>query len=339
MTGRTPEPAATRRARKQDAAHAQRALSLRHKRSTHAHPPESHSRASRREKLLLAAVCFIFAVASFTFAVSRGVESSESASASRGSSPLELATQGENDFSKFSHASARHASLTCAFCHARAADNSTVPRLPGHKACTDCHLAQFVTPNVPMCSICHTTVEGENPPVKNFPALSSFNARFDHAQHNAGAARPPQGCTACHAPSSRRAASLTIPASFNAHAECYSCHTPSARADGRDIATCGVCHTTNARFFRTPTVTAAFRVGFSHATHGARERLACADCHQLRAGAAQSRQVTSTIPVEHFAASRAQSCATCHNSRRSFGDADFGDCRRCHKGQTFRAGV
>jgi c(7)-type cytochrome triheme protein len=287
--------------------------------------------------LLAVVVCFIVAVAWITLAGSRGDASP--AFAARVSPPLELAAQDETDFSKFSHTSARHASLACASCHVRAADNSTVPRLPGHKACTDCHLAQFVTPNAAMCAICHATVEGENPPVKNFPALRSFNARFDHAQHNAGAARPPQGCVACHAHSARRAASLTITASFNAHAECYTCHTPNAQSAGRDISTCGVCHTTGARFFRTPTLATAFRVGFSHATHGARERLSCADCHQLRAGAAQSRQVASTLPTEHFAASRAQSCATCHNNRRSFGDADFNDCRRCHKGQTFRAGI
>ncbi|MCA1817202.1 MAG: hypothetical protein LC746_12480 [Acidobacteria bacterium] len=296
--------------------------------------------------MLAALACLFVAVASILFAGSRAGSSprerlppaAPSSYGARASASLENSAQGEPDFSTFSHTSQRHASLACASCHARAADNSTVPRLPGHKACTDCHLAQFVTPNVPLCAICHTTVEGENPPVKNFPALRTFNARFDHAQHNAGAARPPQGCAACHAPGARRAASLAIPAGYGAHAECYACHTPGAQANGRDIATCGVCHATSARFFRTPTSAPAFRVGFSHATHGARERLSCADCHTLRAGAAQSRQVTSTLPAEHFAAARAQSCATCHNSRRSFGEASFGDCRRCHKGQTFGAG-
>jgi cytochrome c553 len=106
----------------------------------------------------------------------------------------------EQDFSKFQHGSAKHASLACASCHQRARDNSISPAydgrasLPGHKACTDCHLAQFVQQNNAMCAICHTSVENSaHPPVKDFPGLLSFNARFDHAQHNTGAARPAAG--------------------------------------------------------------------------------------------------------------------------------------------------
>ena len=82
----------------------------------------------------------------------------------------------------------------------------------------------------------------------------------------------------------------------------------------------------------------AFRVGFSHAAHGARQRLSCADCHRARAGLPQSRQVSSPLAAEHFQSARAQSCMTCHDDRRAFGDANFRDCRRCHRGQTFRGG-
>lgn len=243
------------------------------------------------------------------------------------------------DFSKFMHSSDRHRRLACADCHRREADNSKLPKLPGHKACTDCHLPQFVTANVPMCAICHTDLNSRNPPVKGFPSIRSFNAVFDHAQHNTGAARPANGCVACHAPAARRAAALTIPAGFNAHGQCYSCHTPGVQANGRDIASCGVCHTTSGRFFRTSTNARAFRASFSHATHGARQRLGCADCHNLRAGLPQSRQVTATSVAQHFNTTRAQSCMTCHNGRRAFGDANFKDCARCHKAQTFRMGV
>ncbi|MDT7603425.1 MAG: hypothetical protein QOF61_1422 [Acidobacteriota bacterium] len=285
-----------------------------------------------RERLWLA--LYLCLVAAFTFVSisgSRGVASP--------AAPHESFAQGDTDFSKFSHASPRHASLACASCHQRTADNSVEPRLPGHKACTECHLAQFVTPNIPLCAICHTTLEGENPPVKAFPKIGSFNMRFDHAQHNTGDARPAQGCVACHQPASRRTASLSIPAGLAAHRNCYACHTPQAQASGRDIASCGVCHALSPRFFRTPSSARAFGLGFSHTTHGARQRLGCTDCHQTRAGLAQSQQVTSTRPAEHFPPARAQSCASCHNNRRAFGDADFNDCRRCHKGQTFRAGV
>lgn len=241
------------------------------------------------------------------------------------------------DFSKFLHNSPRHASLACAACHAR--DNSTRPNLPGHKACTDCHLPQFVTANQPMCAICHTDLNSQNPPVKSFPSLRSFNAKFDHAQHNTGAARPASGCVACHTPASRRSAAMTIPAGFNAHTQCYTCHTSNAQSNGRDIASCGVCHSLSARYFRTSTNARAFRASFSHATHGARQRLGCNDCHNLRAGAAQSRQVTAPAVSQHFNTTRAQSCMSCHNGRRAFGDADFNDCKRCHKAQTFRMGI
>lgn len=297
------------------------------------------ARARVRESLLLTLLaCLAVAFILISNSDTRGVGSIVSAAAVSSPPPPGMA-QPEGDYSKFSHASTRHAALACDSCHRRASDNSIVPRLPGHKACTDCHLPQFVTPSAPLCVICHTSVEGENPPVKNFPGIRSFNARFDHAQHGAGAARPAEGCAACHQPFARRAAAVTIPASFNAHTECYTCHAPGAQSSGRDLASCGVCHELGKRFFRTPTIATSFRVGFSHAAHGSRQRLGCADCHQTRGGLPQSQQVTSTRPLEHFPASRAQNCATCHNSRRAFGDADFNDCRRCHKGQTFRAGA
>ncbi|HEY0100127.1 MAG TPA: cytochrome c3 family protein [Pyrinomonadaceae bacterium] len=243
------------------------------------------------------------------------------------------------DFSRFLHGSPRHASLACAACHKRDANNSARPNLPGHKACTDCHLPQFVSNNIPMCAICHTDVQSGNPPVKGFPSIRSFNAKFDHAQHNTGAARPSNGCVACHTPASRRSAALTIPAGFNAHSQCYTCHTSNAQSSGRDIASCGVCHSLAARYFRTPTNARAFRASFSHATHGARQRLGCNDCHNLRAGLAQSRQVTAPAVSQHFNTTRGQSCMSCHNGRRAFGDADFNDCKRCHKAQTFRMGI
>ncbi len=252
------------------------------------------------------------------------------------SSPQDM--NGADDFRTFLHNSPKHASLQCAACHQRAADNAVQPKLPGHKACTNCHLPQFVSQNVPLCAICHTGLENNrNPPVKGFPGIKSFNARFDHAQHNTGAARPAQGCVACHLAGARRGVAQTIPASLGAHAQCYSCHTPNARAaDGRDLASCGVCHQQSARFVRTSTNARAFNASFSHAEHGRRQGLNCADCHNLRAGLPQSRQVSAPLTAQHFGSGRAQSCMSCHNGRRAFGDADFNDCRRCHKSASFR---
>lgn len=246
---------------------------------------------------------------------------------------------GQNsDYSNFKHNSQQHASLACGACHVRT-DNSATPRWPGHKACTNCHLAQFVTPNVPMCVICHSDVNSSNPPMKNFPSnfKEAFNVKFDHAQHNTGAARPRNGCSGCHTQFGRRAAALTIPVNMSAHNQCYTCHTPGSKSDsGRDLAGCGVCHEAR-RYSRTPANARAFRYAFSHANHGRAQRLDCADCHRVNAGLPQSRQVSSPAASEHFPATRGMTCSSCHNGRRSFGgDLAFRDCRRCHTTSTFR---
>jgi c(7)-type cytochrome triheme protein len=233
----------------------------------------------------------------------------------------------------FNHSTPQHAALSCNSCHRRT-DNSPRPAMPGHKSCTDCHLQQFLTSGAQLCANCHTSLDSRNPPVKPFPALRSFNARFDHAAHNAGAARPAEGCASCHQPL-RRGVALSIPAGLGTHSNCFQCHTPGASAGGRDISSCGACHSPGG-YRRTGTGSRAFLVGFSHAQHGARQNLSCAECHTVRAGAPQGRQVTSPQPTQHFGSSRAQSCMTCHDNRRAFGGDDFRDCKRCHKGQTFR---
>lgn len=242
------------------------------------------------------------------------------------------------DYSKFLHTSSKHASIGCNDCHRRT-DNSARPNFPGHKACTGCHLTQFTTPNIPMCSICHQNVNGNDPPRKAFPDRfnESFNVKFDHAQHLTGAARPKNGCTVCHSSAVRRGAALSIPVGLGAHDGCYTCHTPNAQANGRDLASCSVCHST-APYSRTSTDSAAYRVAFSHAQHSARQRLNCSNCHSYTRGLPQKRQVSSTRAQEHFPTGN-NTCATCHNGRRSFGgDLDFKGCRRCHMGSSFRTG-
>lgn len=242
----------------------------------------------------------------------------------------------DGGFTKFPHQTGAHAALACDSCHRRE-NNAAQPTMPGgnsHAACINCHQQQFFTPNHPMCTICHTDLGSSNPPVKNFPGLASFNVKFDHAQHLRGAARPAAGCASCHAPM-RRGVALSIPAGLSAHNNCYQCHTPGAQSGGRDIGSCGACHSLG-RYGRTPTTARAYAVSFSHATHGPRQGLRCDECHNVRPGAAQSRQVSSPQPSQHFANARAQSCMTCHNNRRTFGGDDFDDCKRCHKGATFR---
>jgi c(7)-type cytochrome triheme protein len=245
---------------------------------------------------------------------------------------FEPRAQGEGAQS-FSHTTQRHASLACDACHRRA-DNSPRPSVPKHPACVDCHAPEFFTADSPLCLNCHADVSSRNAPLKGFPALKSFNARFDHAAHTQGGARPEQGCASCHLPT-RRGVALSIPAGAPAHENCYQCHTPGAQASGRDIGSCATCHAPGG-YRRTGTGSRAYSVSFSHAAHGARQSLRCDSCHTVRAGAGQGRQVASPRPTQHFGSGRAQSCMTCHDNRRAFGGDDFADCKRCHKGQTFR---
>lgn len=264
----------------------------------------------------------------------------EEYAAAKAFKPLPSNAQGPDlDYSTFKHTSQRHASQACTACHQRTADNSIKPVFPGHQACTSCHLAQFVTPAVPMCSICHTDLSSAKPPLKSFPTTfkEKFNVKFDHAQHMIGAARPKSGCVACHNRPLNRGVALAIPGGLNAHSQCYACHTPTSKsAAGKEIASCGACHDQKA-FARTSTNAPAFRVGFNHSEHGPRQRLECAACHTLTAGLPQGKQASSPRAAEHFVTGGGRSCLTCHNGKQSFGgDLAFKDCKRCHSGSTFR---
>ena len=223
----------------------------------------------------------------------------------------------EIDYSKFLHSSQQHLS----------------------QACTNCHLSQFVTPGVPMCFICHTDTSTSRPPLKAFPTnfKESFKVKFDHAQHMAGSARPQNGCAGCHNRPLNRGAGWSIPADLAAHTQCYSCHAPASKsAAGREIASCGVCHDAKS-YAPTSSNARSFRYSFSHAKHGAGQRLQCSGCHTLAAGAPQGRQVSSPAAGEHFPVARGMSCSSCHNGKRTFGgDLDFKSCRGCHTSATFR---
>ena len=233
----------------------------------------------------------------------------------------------------------------CVSCHRRS-NASPELRFPIHKDCTGCHLVQFTTANNsspinPICTICHKaeSFNSSNPPTKDFPRLASFTADFDHAQHLQGieSARPGGGCTACHIPASRGVAK-TIPARLNAHQICYECHSPGKPAS--KSSSCGSCHRIGS-YSPTSTAARAYRMGFSHADHSLGERLTCESCHKLLGrGLARTRQVSSISPSQHYANPRTQTCMTCHNGRRAFGDSGpgFSDCRRCHNGFQFKTG-
>jgi len=232
------------------------------------------------------------------------------------------------DYSKFQHNTQNHSRLPCLLCHRRDS-NAAVPKRPGasnHLPCAGCHAQQFSNADSPLCTICHT--DTKSGALKSFPRLRSFRMKFDHARHlNMGSVN----CATCHRPA-RGGVALSIPAGFNAHTTCYRCHTPRAQSGGRDISSCGTCHQLGG-FSRTPQLAQAFRVGFNHAKHGT---LNCNECHQIRAGMPQRRQVTQPEPLNHHATGRGQSCMTCHDGKRTFGGDDFSVCKRCHTGNTWR---
>jgi c(7)-type cytochrome triheme protein len=236
------------------------------------------------------------------------------------------------DFSVFSHQNEMHARLPCLLCHRRE-DNKPQVRLPGHMPCSGCHVQQFADSNSRICMICHT--DAQSGAVKPFPRLKSFNVKFDHALHTMGAGRSRASCAACHR-AEKRGVALSIPSRLSAHSTCFQCHTPGSRGvDGRDISSCNTCHNFRS-LTRTPQWAAAYRVNFSHTDHGARRRLTCTACHNIRAGASQGRQVTAPVAQMHRVSTRAQSCASCHNDKRAFGINDFANCKRCHEGPSFR---
>ena len=232
------------------------------------------------------------------------------------------------DYSKFLHNSRNHARLPCLLCHRRES-NSARPQLPGaaqHTPCAGCHAQQFSNSDSPICTICHTDVKSGA--LKPFPRLKSFKMTFDHSRH---VNMVGVSCATCHRPS-RGGVALSIPAGFNAHATCFRCHTPRAQSQGRDISSCRTCHQPGS-YSRTPEYTQAFRVSFNHARH---QKITCNECHQIRAGMPQRRQVTAPAPLNHHARPGSQSCMSCHDGKRAFGGDDFSSCKRCHTGTQWR---
>jgi predicted CXXCH cytochrome family protein len=235
--------------------------------------------------------------------------------------------QPTGDFTKFTHTNPMHSRLPCLLCHHRET-TSTRPQRPGkggHLPCAGCHAQQFANAGSPICTICHTDVQ--KGALKPFPPLRSFRVKFDHARH---VGMTGVGCNTCHRPD-RGGVAQSIPARANGHVVCYQCHTPRAQSNGRDISSCGTCHQLGS-YSRTPALAQSFRVSFSHAKHGAPQKLSCNDCHNVKAGVPQRKQVSAPAPLNHHAKAGTESCMTCHNGKRAFGGDDFTSCKRCHQG-------
>lgn len=233
----------------------------------------------------------------------------------------------DKKFETFSHKIPEHQAFECTSCHERQGRSLTM-EFAAHEACIGCHLNQFTDRTLMerdkvMCSICHGDLTTDPPTMKAFPTRfrEGFNMKFDHGDHDNGGGRPPAGCASCHQPAG---AGKTIPAGFQAHNNCYSCHT----AERSDIgSSCSTCHQL-APYSRTSPGRTAFRGAFSHNQHNG---VGCADCHAVRPGAPQGRQVTNISVSQHCGG--ANNCATCHNGSRAFGDGNFADissCARCH---------
>jgi c(7)-type cytochrome triheme protein len=236
------------------------------------------------------------------------------------------ARETKSTFATFSHKVEEHKQFECISCHRREGKSRDL-EFAAHDACIGCHLNQFINPERAMCSICHVQLEADPPPTKPFPAKfkEGFNMKFDHASHDRGAGKPPDGCNACHRPNGP---GMTIPASITAHANCYGCHTAESKLNS-----CSVCHAL-APYSRTPPSRYVFKSVFRHSDHSIRQGVSCNECHNVVAGAGQGRQVTHPTAVQHRSVGGV-SCRTCHNDRRAFGDESFANCAKCHKGSGF----
>lgn len=292
--------------------------------------PDLPPRLQKRRRLSL--LVLLMSALGMTFAAlfvsSTSALSENHSSVEANNSPFLFTQDAGHDFSKFTHRNAAHTRLPCLLCHRREV-NLTQPKRPGHTPCAGCHAEQFANPSSPICTICHASPAAPKPDVKAFPKLASFTMKFDHSRHKN------TDCATCHKPTGKNNVALSIPSGFNAHTVCYQCHTAKGQVNGRDISSCGTCHQAG-NFSRLPIFTKAFQVNFSHAKHGKTQQLDCSDCHQVKAGQGQRKQVSAPLPANHSAPEHALSCMSCHNGKRAFGGDDFKSCQRCHTGQTFR---
>src|SRR6185503_16038918 len=151
-------------------------------------------------------------------------------------------------------------------------------QLGGHESCIGCHMNEWIDQEQAICFVCHTDIGTTDPPLKAFPAkfVEGFNMRFDHAKHDAIT-----GCVDCHKPSG---AKKTIPSGFEAHQNCYGCHTAENRpASGK----CSECHQLGP-YNRTTQSEYNFKAIFTHGDHNS---IDCARCHKVVSGAPNSQQV------------------------------------------------
>ncbi|MBK9215972.1 MAG: hypothetical protein IPM59_10305 [Chloracidobacterium sp.] len=266
----------------------------------------------RRGKLLIAALALpAFLAGSLSSCTSSVTEKKESESPFK-PLPENMVSTDEMedvDFSRFRHDNERHRDIPCLLCHQQR-DEAFRPRFASHTPCAGCHTPQFENKDHPICSTCHTGPD--TPELKAFPSISSFRTKFDHTSHIRLAS-----CSTCH---STQGDGMTVPSGGDAHASCMSCHTADKVVGDRNIGSCSTCHEMG-RADRIVDTTARIGFNFNHANHA---RISCDNCHKPLGGNRMSEIAVS----EHK--NLANSCATCHNSKRAFGPARMADCKRCH---------
>ncbi|MGB7070205.1 MAG: cytochrome c3 family protein [Pyrinomonadaceae bacterium] len=242
--------------------------------------------------------------------------------------PESIRVTKNKDWDKFTHRVPEHDQIECNSCHARDAAKPYKLEYAGHDSCIGCHLNEWTNVKSGICVNCHNNLTAIPATMRKFPTKfrDGFNMKFDHADHDSGQGRPPQGCASCH---ESAGAAKTIPAGISAHVSCYNCHTPESK-----IGSCNTCHTL-APYSRTRPSRAVFKAVFRHSDHTESQGTSCSECHSVRAGAPQSRQVSTPAAVQHCGRGNAVECRTCHDGGRAFGGDDFSSCARCHTGAGF----
>jgi c(7)-type cytochrome triheme protein len=282
-----------------------------------------------RRKTVLKSVIVLCAIAAFVSSCIRQADRVP-VTITASETPEAIAVRiSDRTFKAFSHTIPEHKEFECASCHRREKGADDL-KYAGHDSCVGCHISQFTNPEQQMmCTICHADMNASPPTMNDFPSrfVEGFNMKFDHAAHDSGEGLPRGGCVACHLPAG---AGKTIPVGIQAHANCLTCHTPESK-----IGSCSVCHEI-APYRRTPSSRYVFKAVFSHRDHSSAQGVSCNECHSVRAGAPQGRQVTNIVAQQHTRAGN--NCASCHNGSRAFTGNDptnTATCRRCHSGSGF----
>lgn len=287
--------------------------------------------------------------------------------------PAQPAQPRAIDYEKFTHKSHTGSvkipgtydarTLKCDSCHERPAGKELVPttqrnrqlalKFPGHKACADCHIAQFTSRPQRTCTICHETRDGltARPPQRDFPRRYDFNALFDAKQHelHAGYTLPSTGrktdCGFCHKQDARPA-----PLTIASHPECYACHSPdSPDQKGRLKSDCSVCHTLPAQDpppFSAKYASRAYGARFTHKSHVEYMGNRCDMCHTVSAGYNQPAPTSLKVKQHNTAAEKSgRGCFSCHDGGVHYGRKVFcgepgceggGSCQKCHTRPNFK---